>query len=159
MATNPVAPSAAAPRFTPKLIMALALCIVLVFAGAATLFYVLRGELVHAAPAAQEVKPIFVTLEPLTVNLQSEGKPRFLHLGISLKVKDEHAQARISESTPELRSRLLLLLSNRDPATLLAPADKTALAEEIKRDLNGPLAAGAPAQGITGVAFNTFVVQ
>ena len=27
-------------------------------------------------------KPIFVTMEPLTVNLQSEGRGKFLHVGI-----------------------------------------------------------------------------
>jgi flagellar FliL protein len=64
-------------------------------------------------------KPIFVALEPLTVNLQSEGRPRFLHVGMALKVRDEQAKAQIVEFMPELRSRLLMLLSNRPPESLV----------------------------------------
>lgn len=139
--------------------MVLAAGALLVLGAAAAFAYVVNGGQAQGAPAVQAIKPIFMTLEPLTVNLQSEGKPRFLHLGVSLKVTDEHAQARISESMPELRSRLLLMLSNRDPATLLSPADKAALAEEIRKDLNGLLAAGLPAQDIRGVVFSAFVVQ
>ena len=93
------------------------------------------------------------------MNLQSDGRPRFLHLGVTIKVKDEQAQARIAESLPDLRSRLLVLLSNRDPATLASAADKAKLAEEIRAELNRPTANGLPPSGITGVAFNAFVIQ
>jgi flagellar FliL protein len=110
-----------------------------------------------AAAAAQ--KPIFVTLEPVTVNLQSDGRGRFLNLGLALRVQDEQAQARIVEAMPELRSRLLLLLSNRQPESLMAPQDKAKLAQEIRAELNRPVAAGSPPLGIAAVAFNAFVVQ
>ena len=157
MAKPPEAAGATASRVTRKLVISVAAATLLVTGGAA--FYLLRGSQVQAAPAVQPVKPIFVVLEPLTVNLQSDGRSKFLHLGVALKVSDETAQSRISESMPELRSRLLLLLSGRDPASLATPADKSALAEQIKAELNRPLAAGLPPYGISGVVFNAFVVQ
>lgn len=138
--------------------LTLALLAALAAGGGAT-FYALRGNAVQAAPAPKPVKPIFVTLEPLTVNVQAEARQRFLHVGVTLKVNDEEAQARINEAMPELRSRLLLLLSNRDPAGLASVPDKLALAEAIRNELNRPVAKGLPPQGIEGVGFTAFVLQ
>jgi flagellar FliL protein len=131
-------------------------------AATATAAYVMMASPpVKTAQAATRLpeKPIFVTLEPLTVNLQVEGRGQFLHIGVALKVRDEKAGAQIVEFMPELRGRLVLLLSNRQPESLLSTEDKTRLAEEIRTALNLPLTPGLPPQGITSVSFNTFVVQ
>ncbi len=161
MATSPsltqVAPIA--PR-SSKLLIGLLIAVGLCALGAGA--YILSrsnlfGPQEAAAPAP--LKPIFVTLEPLTVNVQSEGRGRFLHIGMALKVRDEQAKAQIVEFMPELRSRLLLLLSNRQPESLLSTQDKARLAEEIRTELNKPLGPNLPAQDISSVSFNTFVVQ
>jgi len=158
MATPPEA-ARQPKRFNPKLLIAFAaaagLCLL------AALIYFLSGNMPAASASAppRAERPIFVTLEPLTVNLQTDSKERFLHVGVSLKVRDDEAQARIVESMPELRSRLLLLLSDRQPGQLSSPADKSRLAEQIRDELNRPLAAGQPAYGIVSVSFNAFVVQ
>jgi flagellar FliL protein len=137
--------------------------VALVCALAAGGGYYLMSQRSSAAPAAPAApvpeKPIFVTLEPLTVNMQSEGRGRFLHVGMALKVRDEQAKAHVVEYMPEVRSRLLLLLSNRPPESLVPTEDKARLAEEIRVELSRPLGAGVPAQEIGSVSFNTFVVQ
>ena len=147
------------PRRSRKLLIIFATgtaCLAL--AGA--LIYATGGVPGAFAQSGQPVaKPIFVSLEPLTVNLQSEGKSRFLHVGLALKMRDDKAQAQVQEVLPELRSRLLLLLSDRAAESLLSAADKARLAHEITAELNRPLSAGMPTQGISGVAFNAFVVQ
>jgi len=142
-----------------KLLIALAAGTVLALGGG--LFYVAGGGRVQAAPSAPKaVKPIFITLDPLTVNLHSESRGgRFLHVGVSLRMPDEKSQARVNEALPELRSRLLLLLSDRDPTLLATPADKIRLAEQIRDELNRPIVPGLPPHGITAVSFNAFVVQ
>jgi flagellar FliL protein len=78
---------------------------------------------------------------------------------MALKVRSEPAKAQIVEFMPELRSRALMLLSNRAPDTLVSTDDKEKLAEEIRVELNRPLTKDLPEQGIAGVSFNTFVVQ
>lgn len=132
-------------------------------AGAAAYTFVPRFMNAASAPETAKApvpeKPIFLALEPLTVNLQSEGRPRFLQVGMALRVPDEHTKAQIVEFMPELRSRLLMLLSNRVPDTLVTPEGKAKLAEEIRTTLNAPLAAGQAPLGISNVSFNTFVVQ
>jgi flagellar FliL protein len=163
MATNAqAAPPAPPPPRVSRLVIALVAALSICTLG--LLAYVLRGGIGPLAgsagpAAAAPEKPIFVTLEPVTVNLQGEGRSRFLHIGLALRVRDEQTQARIAEAMPELRSRLLLLLSNRVPESLLSPQDKAKLADEIRDELNRPLAAGSPPQGIAAVAFNAFVVQ
>lgn len=147
----------ASPRRRRLPLIVLALAAIGALGGAAWHFLPLAQAKAPQAP--EPVKPIFVTIEPLTVNLHSDGKPRFLHVGVALRVNDEHEQARIAEAMPELRSRLLLLLSNREPDTLSTPAQKTALADEIRNELNRPLGPGLPPQRIAGIAFNAFVVQ
>lgn len=163
MATSPSLPTAAAPRSSKLLIGLLVLTSLAALAGGG--YALSRSSLfAHEEPAAAAApkpmpKPIFVTLEPLTVNVQSEGRSRFLHVGMALKVNDEQAKAQLVEFMPELRSRLLLLLSNRQPETLLSTQDKARLAEEIRTELNRPLSPEAQPQAIAGVSFNTFVVQ
>ncbi|WP_077001473.1 flagellar basal body-associated protein FliL [Variovorax sp. KK3] len=167
MATStatPAAPAAAAPRSPKLLIILLGVTTVAALAGGG--FALSRSSLfakdAHAAEAPKPVpaaKPIFVTLEPLTVNVQSEGRSRFLHIGMSLKVNDEAAKAQLVEFMPELRGRLLLLLSNRQPESLLSTQDKAKLAEEIRTELNRPLSPSTAPQAVASVSFNTFVVQ
>lgn len=170
MATsNPAATAASAtlpaPRRSSKLLIGLAIAVGLVAVSAAAYVFVPRFMNASASASAEPAKPpapekpIFLALEPLTVNLQSEGRPRFLQIGMALRVPDEHTKAQIVEYMPELRSRLLMLLSNRTPDTLVTPEGKAKLAEEIRTALNTPLAAGQPPLGISNVSFNTFVVQ
>ena len=157
MATTPTA-SPAAPR-SSKLLIGLLIGGSLLAAGAVA--YVFVGPKAAQTEAAKPVpeKPIFVTLEPFTVNLQGEGRAKFLHVGMALKVSGEPSKAQITEFMPELRSRTLMLLSNRSADSLVSPDDKAKLSEEIRTELNRPLNNDLPEQGITSVAFNTFVVQ
>ena len=60
---------------------------------------------------------------------------------------------------PVLRSRMLLLLSNRTQDSLATAEDKQRLALEIRDELNRPLVDELPGHGITSVSFHTFVVQ
>ena len=153
------APAAAAPR-SSKLLIVLMVGVAVLAAGAAGYLYFQHKSAnapVEAAKAVPE-KPIFVTLEPMTVNLQAEGR-KYLHVGMSLKVKDEASKAQIVEFMPELRSRALLLLSNRAPDTLMTTEDKSRIADEVRDELNRPLNDTLPPQGIASVSFNTFVVQ
>ena len=156
MATSPT--TATPPARSSKLLIAavfsISLCALAVAAYAMT-----RTQAEPEAAKQVVEKPIFVPLEPLTVNLQGEGRGRFLHVGMSLKVRDEKAKAQVVEFMPGLRSRALLMLSNRPADTLQSTEDKSRLAAEIMAELSRPLNDTLPPQGIVGVSFNAFVVQ
>ena len=121
---------------------------------------VLGGNRQPAAPAAPVVPPpIFVPLDAFTVNLKSEDGDRFLHTGLSLKVADGETQARLAQYLPEARSRVLLLLSARQPADLGTVEGKRKLAQDIQAAVSQPFASGLPPQKILDVLFTSFVVQ
>jgi len=159
----PASASLPPPRRSPKLLIGIVLAVgLLAAAGAAAYVFLPRFTGAASAETAKPPvpeKPIFVMLDPLTVNLQSEGRSRFLQIGMALRVRDEHAKAQIVEFMPELRSRLLVHLSNRAPESLVTPEDKARLAEEIRTALNAPLTPETPELGISSVSFNIFVVQ
>ncbi|MFJ1258054.1 flagellar basal body-associated protein FliL [Cupriavidus sp. CuC1] len=113
-----------------------------------------------AAPAAPVVPPpIFVPLEAFTVNLKSDDGDRFLHTGLSLKVAEAKDQTRITEYLPEVRSRILLLLSAKQPPDLATVDGKRKLAQEIQSVISQPFAPNLPKQQILDVLFTSFVVQ
>ena len=126
-------------------------------AGAYYYFYYLNQARtpVVAVPTA----PIFVALEPFTVNLQPGGRSRFLHVGVTLKVTDAKSQALIVQYLPEVRSRVLTVLSNRQADALVAAADKAQLAVDLMAALNLPFAPTMAPQKIASVMFTAFMLQ
>ena len=127
-------------------------------AGAAYYWGNSRG-VPHAAAAPVVETPIFIALEPFTVNLQSEGRPRFLHIGVTLKVGDAKSQEQVTQYLPEARSRVLMLLSNRKPESLSTQEDKNQLSAEILKALNKPFSPSHKPQQISNVVFTAFVLQ
>lgn len=148
----------AAPKKNKLGLILIVLTAALVAAGAAYYFTRMQPAVKTVAAPIPET-PIFVALDPFTVNLQAEDRDRFLHIGLTLKVADAKTQAQIVQYLPETRSRILSLLSNRDPNTLITADDKNLLAAEILKALNKPLASSQPPQHITNVLFTAFVVQ
>ncbi len=77
------------------------------------------------------IEPKFIPLEPFTVNLQREVADQFLQIGITLKILQPELEERIKKNLPEIRSRLLVLLSGKFPSELTSSIGKKKLANEI----------------------------
>lgn len=142
-----------------KLVILLVTLTVLGGSTAAAAYYYLKPATSVAVAPAAPVDPVYVALEPLTVNLQPNDRNRFLHIGVTLKVADAKAQVQVTQYLPEVRSRVLLVLSNRQSESLLSPGDKTKLAGEILAVLQQPFAANLPAAKISSVMFPVFMLQ
>lgn len=159
--TVPVPPPPPAPsrKLRPVLFILLALVVAAGAAGAA--YYYLRGSQDATAQAAAKPPqdPIFVALEPFTVNLQPNGRNRFLHVAVTLKVSDIKSQALLVQYMPEVRSRVLTTLSNRASESLVTAEEKNLLATEILTVLNRPFAANLPSAAISSAMFTTFMLQ
>lgn len=142
-------------------LLLLALTALAAAAAAGATYYLSSQRHAEAGPAAPVLPaaPIFVAVEPVTVNLQPNGRSRFLHVGVTLKLPDAKSQALVAEYLPEVRSRLLTVLSNRASDALITPEDKAKLAAEIMIALNEPLVANLPSLKISSVMFTTFMLQ
>ena len=137
-----------------KLIIIIAAVAVLVLVGGGVLLMMMNkqaaatdedgGDATHA-PAAKkhEAKkgepPVFVPLEPFTVNLSDKEVDRFAQVGVTLQVADAHAGEEIKAFLPAIRSNVLVLLSHKTSAELLSPDGKDKLARDILREAVRPL--------------------
>jgi flagellar FliL protein len=158
--TLPAKPPSARPP-SPRLIaLMLSLLVLAAAAAAGATWYLSSRRAADTAPAAAlPAAPLFVALEPMTVNLQPGGRSRFLHAAVTLKVPDAKSQALVTQYLPEVRSRLLTVLSNRASDALITPEEKAKLAADIMASLNQPLVANLPSLKISSVMFTTFMLQ
>ena len=133
-------------------------------AGAGVWFFMSKQRAPVAAATAAEPAPspvpLFFPLESMTVNLQSDdGQQHFLRIGLTLKLNDAKTQQELTDHMPEVRSRILLALSNKHPEEL-APLDgKRALATELQTLIEQPTDKGAAPIHVQDVLFTEFVVQ
>ena len=84
---------------------------------------------------------------------------RVLYAGFTLRLPDEDTSQRINDYLPEVRSRLLLLLSRQDADQLASEQGKQALVEQIKQVLAPPLVQGQPRQTVNDVLFTAFILR
>lgn len=123
--------------------------------------------LYHKTPSAEQdvppppAPPVFMPLDTFTVNLvNADNNPdRVLYVGFTLRLADEQTRTRLTNYLPEVRSRLLLLLSRQDAISLANEQGKQKLIEQIKQVLSPPLVPGQPNQVITDVLFTAFILR
>ncbi|MES2000543.1 MAG: flagellar basal body-associated protein FliL [Pseudomonadota bacterium] len=127
--------------------------------GGAGAWYFTQPKSAHAAKAEPPKPPVFINMESFTVNLQSEDSDKFLQTAFTLQVKDDAQVELIKLHLPEVRSRLLMLLSSHKADELLSPEGKNRLAKEIIAQVNKPFEPKAAPQIVTGVFFTSFVIQ
>lgn len=103
------------------------------------------------------VEPVFVTLEPFTVNLLPEGQ--FLQTTLVLQVKDEKAGEVLKVYMPQIRSRLLLMLSGKTAEALSSPQGKNELIKEVKQLVSQPFKPGQKPVIVDDVLLTAFIIQ
>ena len=162
------APARKAKRRPLKILLLLSL---LLGAGAGGAWYFLAQEEPLAprkpgsakAATAKPVSskpPVFLTLEPFTVNLQLEDSgPQYLQVGLALKAADETLAEAVKLHMPEIRNRVLLLLSSKKASEISTLDGKKTLSADLTREIAQPLAGSTAAKGLDSVLFTSFVIQ
>jgi flagellar FliL protein len=151
---------------TLKRILVLALIVIIAagVAGGATWFVMSRHApgpariVPHAPPPPRP--PVYFALEPITVNLQSDdGDTHYLRIGLTLKLDNQSTQDELTAHMPEIRSRILLALSNKHPEDLAPLEGKRELATELAALISQPTDPREKPTHVDGVLFTEFVVQ
>jgi len=125
---------AAAPKKRGKLVIIASLVVLVLGAGGGAAWFFLRpADAEAAAAAAAKPKPaVFLPLESFTVNLMpSGGQPEFIQAGLTLKFDDAQASELVKQRMPEVRNRILMVLSSKRGPDLLPATGKQKLAEEL----------------------------
>lgn len=153
--------------------------------GGAWMFLGQTSELTEAVPV-KAVPPVFFPLETFTVNLVPEYGDQYLQVEMTVKAIDQKAIDDVRARMPEVRNRVLLLLSSMRASQLAPVAGKLRLAEAVRSEINtlidpasvpakkieriDPATDGAPqaaapqaAEVVTGpvreVLFTSFIIQ
>lgn len=154
---------AAAPKSKKKLlILAAAGVVALAAAGGGAWFFLSKDSGGHAKAAkAHEppAPPVFMPAETFTVNLMPEGEEQYLQVSLVVQVKNQEASDKVKLYMPQLRSRLLMLLSGKKASEITSIEGKNKLSEEIVAQIKQPFAQGEKSIEVAGVHFTDFIIQ
>lgn len=143
------------------LIILIAVLVVAIILGCAGGWYYFSSRSAHEETPAKvkSVIPLFVALENFTVNLQPDSGEHFLQIGITLQVTAQEEADSIKLNMPQIRSRLLLLLSSKKASEISTTEGKNKLAQEIVEQVNMPFTPKSAPQSISNVFFTSLVIQ
>jgi flagellar FliL protein len=183
----------APPKKSKKLLIIIVSAVVVTLSLGAALGYVL-GHSKASAPAAaagedaaaadkqddkkkEDAKkpPVFVALEPFTVNLQPDNTTgeQFLQVVVSLRVANEKKGEDLKAFMPQIRHEILSLAGSKKASEIISPDGREILADDIKDVVNDVLGYDPPKRArrkkkdaeededapVMSVFFTQFIVQ
>ena len=139
----------------------IAAVVVLALAGGGAWFF-LKGdpevdEKEKAKLSAVEAIPVYMAIDTLTVNLKDSRQ--YLQLTISLQLKNTEDSGLIKLYMPQVRTRALIILSNKKPEDVISSEGKLALLEELKTITEKPFTEKLEPIEILDVSFTSFIIQ
>jgi flagellar FliL protein len=143
-----------------KLIIIIAAALILLLAGGGTALFLLKKKAAAAEEEAMEdgqpvaeaqhepeekrPPPIFVPLDPFTVNLADRDAERYAQIGLTLEIEDAKVGDELKLYMPAIRNNILMLLAHKTASELLTREGKLHLAQEIRRETMLPLGINMP---------------
>lgn len=103
--------------------------------------------------------PMFASLEPFTVSLRDDDGSNILYVGITLRVSDQASLDIIVNYMPEVRDRVLRILTKQGTRQVQASDGREIIASEILEELTQPYIPHPTGPDITRVLFTAYVVQ
>lgn len=174
----------APPKKSKKLlIIIVAAVLLLVLAGGAAFMLLKKSDHADDEEAAEETvkpakkkdkkkdkeaPPVFVNLEPFTVNLVPETGDQYLQVVLALELDDPLADADIKAKMPKIRNNITLLLTSKKASELLPKTGKEQLAENLRTEINSVIEPPVknkkgeivPPEGpVKSVLFTSFIIQ
>lgn len=153
------------PKGKKKLIIIIAAVLVVVLAGGGAALMLMKKSSAAAEDAAETAEadegkpakkadakrdpkavPVFVALDPFTVNLADRDADRYAQVAVTLELTDATLEPQIKAYMPAVRHNILLALSDRTAGELLARDGKQALAERIRRETARALGYKVPSE-------------
>jgi flagellar FliL protein len=141
------------PKKKSKLMLIIVLVVVIAAVAAGGAFFMMKKNAAHSdeegdEPPAKEEKvkkakkdrpetpPVFVKLDQFVVKLQTETQDAYLQAVPELRVLDAQLGDKIKLYTPEIRHKLLLILSGKKASELGNPQGVQKLANEMRVAIN-----------------------
>jgi flagellar FliL protein len=90
--------------------------------------------------------PVFVPLEPFTVNLADRNADRYAQLAVTLELEDLTLEPQLKTFMPAIRNNILLAIADRTAGELMARDGKERLAQRIARETSRALGYDVPTE-------------
>ncbi len=97
------------------------------------------GKPAAAAKHDPSHPPVFVPLDPFTVNLADREAERYAQVGITLEIDDPKTAEQLKAYMPAVRNQILMAIADRSAAELLGREGKVQLAERVRRETSRAL--------------------
>ena len=106
-----------------KLLIVVVATVVLLLGGGGAFLLLAKngGDGQDQARAHTPKAPVFINLEPFTVDLQPENGEQYLQVVVTLKASDKSIEDNPKLYMPELRHKILLLLSGKKASEISTP--------------------------------------
>jgi flagellar FliL protein len=161
----PAADDAPGGKKKSKLKLIIIALVVLALGGGAAGYFLLMKKPKSAGAHVEEEShesakaPVFLVLDPFTVNLQQENGDQYLQVAMTVQVADSKQSDDIKVYLPQVRSRVLMVLSSKKASEINTPDGKKQLADDIIAQIKKPFSEKGPAQKVNDVFFTSFVIQ
>ncbi len=140
------------------LIITILVALIAIGAGAGGTWYYLKTTGGEEESAKPKPKPTaFADLDVFTVNLDEDG--HYLQVGLTVKIRETPVAAEIKKQMPEIRNRVLMVLSSKKPAQISNIAGKQQLSQEILHEIKQSLSTEEFQEDVLDVLFTSFVIQ
>jgi flagellar FliL protein len=155
-------PAAAPPKGSKKKMLIIIVLLLALIGGGLVWYFMFfkahqEDDSHEKAKVVVHTAPIFLQMDPYTVNLKPDGQ--FLQATFTLQIETEAEVLKIKMFMPQIRSRLLLMLSNKTVEELSSLEGKRILGEEIEALVEEPFEEGLEHTKISNVFFTSFVIQ
>jgi len=155
----------AAPKSKKKLIIIVAAVLVLLIGGGVGAWLMMGDkpaegeEGAEAKEVVEEKDPVYVKLDTFTVNLSPEEGEKYLLVDITLNASSASEAGVIEDKMPQVRNRVLMLLTSKLPSEISDMEGKQVLIEEIVEQINEPYSAEGEPLAVSDAFFTAFVIQ
>ena len=147
-----------APKKKSPMLMILVVTLVALGGGIGATWFLLKDQI--QTEGGEVKKPTtFMDLDVFTVNLQPEDGNHYLQVGLTIKILQTKVGEEIKKQMPEVRNRLLLLLSGKKPSEISTADGKQQLSTEITHEIKESLESESMKEEIIDVLFTSFVIQ
>lgn len=128
-------------------------------AGGTWYFMKMNGD-ASEEPVPPKPKPTkFMDLELFTVNLNADEGGQYLQVGLTIKIKETPVEQEIGKQMPDIRNRILMLLSSKKSSEVNSIVGKQQLSQQIVEEIKQSVKTEEFQSDILEVLFTSFVIQ
>lgn len=158
---NGAPPAPEGKKSKKGLIIIILITVIAIGAGAGGAWYFMK---MSDGEGSESIKPkaksaTFVDLDIFTVNLQPEENNQYLQVGLTVKTRETPVVQEIAMQMPDIRNRILMLLSSKKSAEITSIAGKQQLSQQIADEIKQSVSTSGLDEDVLEVLFTSFVIQ